>query len=349
MKKIENWWQSIDRLNFIFILSLGLTGIVLSFSVSEKFYLINRHSIFFIVGIVLLIYLSQLDDKNIRRISLLGFILSIFFIFIILFMDFEVKGAKRWIRIYTFTLQPSEIIKPFFIILSAWGISQSINGKKYYLSVSFILFLLLISGILLQPDLGMTMLISFTFFCQLFVAGLSIFLVIFGIVFLITIGLVSFFIFDHVRLRIISFLGGADTYQIDLSIKAFKSGGIFGKGPGQGDLKEKIPDANTDFIFAVAGEELGLIFCLVILIIILSIIIKTLINVLKTQDPYKMIAITGLICSFGLQSLINVFSSLGIIPTKGTTLPFVSYGGSSMIAISILFGFLLSLTNKNHE
>ena len=349
MKKIENWWQSIDRLNFIFILSLGLTGIVLSFSVSEKFYLINRHSIFFIAGIVLLIFLSQLDDKNIRRISLFGFIFSIIFIFIILFMDFEIKGAKRWIKIYTFTLQPSEIIKPFFIILSAWGISQSINGKKYYLLVSFILFLLLISGILLQPDLGMTMLISFTFFCQLFVAGLSIFLVIFGIVFLITIGLVSFLIFDHVKLRIISFLGGADTYQIDLSIKAFKSGGIFGKGPGQGDLKEKIPDANTDFIFAVAGEELGLIFCLVILIIILSIIIKTLINVLKTQDPYKMIAITGLICSFGLQSLINVFSSLGIIPTKGTTLPFVSYGGSSMIAISILFGFLLSLTNKNHE
>ena len=349
MKKIENWWQSIDRLNFIFILSLGLTGIVLSFSVSEKFYLINRHSIFFIVGIILLIFLSQLDDKNIRRISLFGFIFSIFFIFIILFMDFEVKGAKRWIKIYTFTLQPSEIIKPFFIILSAWGISQSINGKKYYLSVSFILFLLLISGILLQPDLGMTMLISFTFFCQLFVAGLSIFLVIFGIVFLITIGLVSFLIFDHVKLRIISFLGGADTYQIDLSIKAFKSGGIFGKGPGQGDLKEKIPDANTDFIFAVAGEELGLIFCLVILIIILSIIIKTLINVLKTHDPYKMIAITGLICSFGLQTLINVFSSLGIIPTKGMTLPFVSYGGSSMIAISILFGFLLSLTNKNHE
>ena len=121
--------------------------------------------------------------------------------------------------------------------------------------------------------------ISSTFFCQLFVAGLSIFLVIFGIVFLITIGLVSFFIFDHVRLRIISFLGGADTYQIDLSIKAFKSGGIFGKGPGQGDLKEKIPDANTDFIFAVAGEELGLIFCLVILIIILSIIISQHIKV----------------------------------------------------------------------
>ena len=159
----------------------------------------------------------------------------------------------------------------------------------------------------------------------------------------------SYYLFDHVKKRISSFLdSGADTYQIDLSIKTFQSGGIFGKGPGQGILKESIPEANTDFIFAVAGEELGYVFCLIIILIILSIIIRTLIYVLKIQDPYKMIAISGLICSFGLQSLINIFSSIGLIPTKGMTLPFVSYGGSSMISISILFGFLLSLTNKNN-
>ena len=159
----------------------------------------------------------------------------------------------------------------------------------------------------------------------------------------------SYYLFDHVKKRISSFLdSGADTYQIDLSIKTFQSGGILGKGPGQGILKESIPEANTDFIFAVAGEELGFVFCLIIILIILSIIIRTLIYVLKIQDPYKMIAISGLICSFGLQSLINIFSSIGLIPTKGMTLPFVSYGGSSMISISILFGFLLSLTNKNN-
>ena len=349
MNRIDNWWQSVDKLNFIFILALGLTGVILSFSVNEKFYLINRHSVFFIVGLCLLIFLSNLDDKNIRRISLFGFIFFILLIFLILILDYEVNGAKRWIKFLSFTLQPSEIIKPFFVILSAWSISQTINGKKYYLSASFILFVILVTTILLQPDLGMTILIAVTFFCQLFVAGLPLILVLVGITFLILISVGSFFIFDHVKDRIISFIGGGDTYQIELSIRAFKSGGIFGKGPGQGDLKEKIPDANTDFIFAVAGEELGLIFCLIILIIILSIISKTLINVLKIQDPYKMIAISGLVCSFGLQSLINIFSSLGIIPTKGMTLPFVSYGGSSMLAVSILFGFLLSLTNKNNE
>tara|TARA_Y100001970_G_scaffold142135_1_gene174883 strand:- start:17173 stop:18222 length:1050 start_codon:yes stop_codon:yes gene_type:complete len=349
MRKIENWWMAIDKINFVFILALGLTGVILSFSVNEKFYIINRHSIFFIIGIFLLIILSQISDKNIRRISLIGFIIFILILFLILFLEYELNGAKRWFRLLGFSLQPSEIIKPFFVILSAWSIAQTINGKKYYLSLAFLFFGILVSLILLQPDLGMTILISATFFCQLFIAGLPIILVFLAIFFLIFISLVSYYFFEHVQTRISAFFGNADSYQIDLSLKAFQSGGILGKGPGQGTLKEKIPDANTDFIFAVAGEELGLIFCLIILIIILAIIVRTLLNVLKNQDPYKMIAISGLVCSFGLQSLINIFSSLSLIPTKGMTLPFVSYGGSSMISVSILFGFLLSLTNVNNE
>jgi len=271
---------------------------------------------------------------------------------LIIFLDYEVKGAKRWIQFFDFTLQPSEIIKPVFVILTAWCISKSIEEKKFYLPVLFIFFFILLLLILIQPDLGMTVLIASTFFCQLFIAGLSIFLVVIALIFILLISLFSYFIFDHVQSRINSFLGGlggSDTYQIDLSLKAFKNGGLLGKGPGQGILKEKIPDANTDFIFAVAGEELGLIFCLIIIFIILAIIIRTLLNVLKVEDPYKIISISGLICSFGLQCLINIFSSLGLIPTKGMTLPFVSYGGSSMISIAILFGFLLSLTNKKNE
>ncbi len=351
MKKIENWWLSIDRLNFILILALGIMGVILSFSVNiENINYINRHSVFFILGIFILVIFSKITEKNIRRISLLNFLLLLILLTAVIFLDNEIKGAKRWIQIFNFTLQPSEIIKPFFIILAAWCIAQAINGKKNYLFVLFICFIILIFLVLLQPDLGMTLLISATFFCQLFVAGLPLLLVFISIGILFIISISSYFIFDHVKRRISAFFdSGADTFQIDLSIQAFKSGGIFGKGPGQGILKEKLPDANTDFIFAIAGEELGLIFCLLIIIIILSIIIRTLINVLKIHEPYKIIAITGLICSFGLQSFINIFSSLGLIPTKGMTLPFVSYGGSSMISISILFGFLLSLTNKNNE
>ncbi len=351
MKYLLNLWLSVDRINLILILSLGFTGLILSFSIDEYFSL-NRHTIFFIFSIFLLIALANLDNKNIRRISFFSFIFLLLLMILILFSEYEVKGAKRWIQIFNFTLQPSEIIKPIFVILSAWCISKSIEDKKFYLPLLFVFFFVLLVLILIQPDLGMTVLVSATFFCQLFVAGLSIFLVFLALFFIVGISIFSYFIFDHVKSRINSFLGGlggSDTYQIDLSLQAFKNGGLFGKGPGQGILKEKIPDANTDFIFAVAGEELGFIFCIIIILIILSIIVRTLLNVLKIQDPYKIIAISGLICSFGLQCLINIFSSLGLIPTKGMTLPFVSYGGSSMISIALLFGFLLSLTNKKNE
>ena len=338
---IKNYWTSIDKLCFILILILGMLGVVLSFSVNQKFVLINRHSIFFIISLFIIIFLSQQSDRNIRRIALLGFIILILLLISLFFTEFQVKGAKRWIKLYNFSFQPSEVIKPFFIILTSWGIAQSIKGKNYFLSTTFISFIVLIALVLLQPDLGMTILIASTFFCQLFIAGLPMMLVIYGIFLIISVSVIAYFFLDHVKNRIDSFLGNSDTYQIDLSLMAFKSGGIFGKGPGQGDLKEKIPDANTDFIFAVAGEELGLIFCIIILIIILSIVVKTLLKVLKINNPYKIIAISGLICSFGLQSLINILSALGMIPTKGMTLPFVSYGGSSMLATSILFGFLL--------
>ena len=346
---IKIFWNSIDRLNFILIFILGLLGVMLSFTVNQNFLFINRHTVFFIIGMLIILFLSQQNNKNIRRIALFGFIILIMLLLSLYFFEYEVKGSKRWLKIFSFSFQPSEVVKPFFIILTSWGISQSIKGKKYFLLVTFVSFLTLILLILLQPDLGMTILIASTFFCQLFIAGLSMMLVLYGLVLILSLSVLSYFFLDHVKSRIDSFLGNADTYQIDLSLSAFKSGGIFGKGPGQGDLKEKIPDANTDFIFAVAGEELGLIFCLIILVIILSIVIKTLLKVLKVDNPYKIIAISGLICSFGLQSLINIFSALGMIPTKGMTLPFVSYGGSSMLATSILFGFLLSLTNINNE
>ena len=350
MKDIQDWWLNIDKFNFILFIFLGLTGLILSFS-TNKFFFINKHSIFFIFSLVLMIYLSFLDDKQIRRISLFTFLFFLFLMFLIVFFEYEVKGAKRWFQFFGFTIQPSEIIKPMFVILTAWFVSKSIEGKKFYFEILFSFFIILLILILIQPDLGMSILVSATFFCQLFVAGLSIYLVIVAIIFIIMLSFFSYFIFDHVQSRINSFLGGiggTDTYQIDLSLLAFKNGGLFGKGPGQGILKEKIPDANTDFIFAVAGEELGFIFCLLIILIILSIIVRTLINVLSIKNPYKIIATSGLICLFGLQSLINIFSSLGLMPTKGMTLPFVSYGGSSMISIAFLFGFLLSLTNKRN-
>ena len=347
---VKIWWHCIDKINFILISILLSIGILLSFSINESFTIISKHFFFAILAFFTMIYISNLNSKLLRRISLIFFIICIIALFLILFSDYEVKGSKRWIKFYGFSLQPSEFIKPFYFVLSSWFIVQGINGRKTYLFILLLSFLVACSLIILQPDFGMTFLIFLTFFCQLFIAGLSIYLVIFALIFILILGVSSYYIFDHVHKRVdIFFNPPAGLDQIDLSLRAFKSGKLFGKGPGQGTLKESIPDANTDFIFAVAGEVLGFIFCSLIILLILIIIVRFLLKLLKMKDPFLIIAIVGLTCSFGLQSLINIFSSLSIIPTKGMTLPFISYGGSSMISSSILFGLLLSFTKKIHS
>ena len=344
------WWKEVDKINFIFISTLLLVGIILSFSIKNSLELFNKHLIFSFLSFFLMIYLSSLDEKILRRIALFSLIFSILVLFFILFLDYEVKGSKRWLRIYGFSLQSSEFIKPFYFLLSAWFIVQGINGRRFYLYILFFSFILIEGLIILQPDFGVTILFFLTLLCQLFIAGLSIYLIILSLFSLLTLCFLAYYFFDHIQKRIELFLNPlSDTYQIDLSLSAFMSGGLFGKGPGQGILKERIPDASTDFIFAVAGEELGFIFCSLIILLILSIIIRFLLKLLKMKDPFIIIAVIGLVCCFGLQSLINIFSSLSIIPTKGMTLPFISYGGSSMISTSILFGFLLSITRTKHS
>ena len=347
---IKLWWKEIDKVNFVLILLLTIVGIILSISLNDSYLFFNKHLIFSIIGIFIMILVSFFDIKFLRRFSLLCFILCIFILFVILFFDYEVNGSKRWLKLYDFNLQPSEFVKPFFFLLSAWFISQGISGRNSYLIVLIISFVTICGLIILQPDFGMTFLIAITFFCQLFIAGLSLVLVIFALVSLLLLSIFSYYYFDHIQKRVDTFLNPtADTYQIDLSLKAFKSGRLFGKGPGQGTLKERIPDANTDFIFAVAGEELGFVFCFLIVLLILVIVIRFLLKLLKMSNPFEIIAVVGLTCSFGLQSLFNIFSSLALIPTKGMTLPFISYGGSSMISSAVLFGCLLSLTRQRNE
>ena len=346
-KEIDKWWNQIDKVNFLIIFSIAIIGIILSFSINKNFSFFNKHLFYSSIALITMISISFMNDKSIRRLALLGLMIFSIMLLLILFLDFEIKGSKRWLKLFGISVQPSEFIKPFFLILSAWFLSQGIEGRKSYLSILFLSFFILASLIFLQPDFGMTFLFVASFFCQLFIAGLSIILVIVAFLIIITLSLLSYYIFDHVQKRVNAFFDpSADTYQIDLSIEAFKSGGFFGKGLAQGILKEKIPDASTDFIFAVAGEELGFIFCGIIILLIFTLIIRYLLQLLKFKDPFVIIAIVGLICSFGLQSLINIFSSLGVIPTKGMTLPFISYGGSSMLSSAILFGFLLSLTKR---
>ena len=350
IKLLNNWWKEIDQINFLIIIFLIIIGMILSFSVNDSSAFFNRHLTYALIAVFIIIVLSFLDSKTLRRVALVGILISIILLVTILFVNDEIKGSTRWLRILGYSIQPSEFAKPFFLMLSGWFLSKGIQGQKISMYLVFVTFFLLAGLIILQPDFGMTMLFSISFFCQLFIAGLSLLLVSIAIFILLLLSIFSYYMFNHVRKRFDDFFQpSSGTDQIDQSLKAFKSGGLLGKGPGQGILKESIPEANTDFIFAVAGEELGFIVCCFIVILILILVIRSLLNLLKIDEPDIIIAIGGLASCFGLQTLINIFSTLKLIPTKGMTLPLISYGGSSMISSAILFGFLLSLTRKRRK
>ena len=356
-KILLNWWKEIDRTSFILSIILLSIGIVLSLTGTTEIkefqstYFIKRHLIYVLLSVFFLIFFSFQNLKFIRRFSALGLFISIFLILLIFLLGHEINGAKRWLILPNLSIQPSEFLKPFFVIISAWFITKGIEGKNFGFKIIFPIFLLSSFLLIQQPDFGMTILFMSVFFAQLFVAGLSIFFVIILLLIIICIGISSYFIIDNVRRRFDMFFDPElfDTYQLDQSIKAFKSGGIFGKGLGQGTLKEQIPDAHTDFIFSVAGEELGFIFCSLVILIFLIIIIRNLLIILQKRDLYGIIAVVGLVSIFGLQAFINITSSLGAIPTKGMTLPLISYGGSSMISSSILMGYILSHTKEKRR
>jgi len=354
---ITNWWKEIDRVIFISSIILLFIGIILSLTGTTEIkgfystYFIERQLIFVILAIILIIFFSFQNSKFIRRISALSLIITLVLMLLILIYGYEINGSKRWLYIFGFSIQPSEYLKPFFVVISAWFLTQGIEGKTFSFRIVFFIFLLSFCLLILQPDFGMTVLFMAVFFTQLFVAGLSIIFVIGLVLILLIVGIFSYYNIEHVKRRFDIFFDPSlgDTYQINQSIKAFKSGGMTGKGLGQGTLKEKIPDAHTDFIFSIAGEELGFIFCSIILFIFLLIILRGLISVLKKREPYSLIMVVGLVTIIGLQAFINIASSLGAIPTKGMTLPLISYGGSSILSSSILIGILLSHTRKNKK
>ena len=351
---IKNWWKDIDRFSLLGFLILMIIGIILSFSINDQTIYFQKHLIYSLLSVIIFLFLSLLERKTIRRLALIGLLISIVAMVAILFMNYEVNGAKRWLKLWSgMSLQPSEFLKPCFFVISAWFLSKGIEGQKIALYIVFIFFLFLTTLLIFQPDFGMTMLFAVTFFCQLFIAGLSIALVGLALILLTLLFISAYYFIEHVNIRVqtwVKHFFDPDPFsQITSSLNCFKSGGLFGKGPGQGICKEKLPEANTDFIFAVAGEEFGFIVCCIIVFLFLIIIIRILLKLLKIDNPFIIIAIIGLICCFGLQALINIFSSLDLIPTKGMTLPFISYGGSSMLSTAILVGFLLSLTKKRNN
>ncbi len=354
----SRWWWTIDRYSLAAILALMALGAVLITASSppvaeriglDSFYFVKRQQLFLGLALPVLLGISLLDPRWIRRVAIVGLGISFLLMLLVPFFGFETKGASRWINLAGLSIQPSEFMKPCFAVVTAWIFSlrqKYIDFPAYRLSFALYGFAVLL--LIMQPDFGMIVTLTVLWGVQVFLAGLSMIWV--GLLLLSAVGggLGAYFLFDHVRSRIDRFLDpqSGDNYQVDRSLEAFQNGGILGKGPGEGQVKLSLPDSHTDFIFAVAGEEFGLLFCLVIVGLFLFVAVKGLMRVWRDDDAFLIIAVVGLLTQFSIQALINMGVAVQLLPAKGMTLPFLSYGGSSTMAVAMAMGMVLALTRK---
>jgi len=351
------WWWTVDRWTLATIGVLMFMGAILVLAASpavatriglDSFHMVRQHYVMLPAALALVIGVSMLSPKQVRRLGVVLFLVFLGLTSLTLIYGAEIKGATRWISVGPLSLQPSEFLKPTFAIFAAWMFSLKLGEHGVPGTLIAIAIYGVVVGILLQqPDLGMTAVITATWFAQFFVAGLPFIWVILlgGIAISGIFG--AYYMFPHVHERVDQFLKGTgDSYQIDRALEAFQNGGLYGRGPGEGSVKLVLPDAHSDFIFAVAGEEFGLLVCLIIVACFAFIVLRAMSRVVAEHNMFVLLAVTGLATGFGLQAVINMASSLHLMPTKGMTLPFISYGGSSVIAIALGVGMLLALTRK---
>ena len=374
------WWWTVDRALLAAILSLMVFGVALvasaSPAVAERigvggYHFLHKHLIFLLPSFLLVIGVSMLTPRVIWRMASVILLAGVAMMFMVIFFGQEVKGAQRWIEIFGFTLQPSEFVKPSFAVVAAWLIAshrgsasalqepqkQSSPLKNpfkpvfYSFHVSFGLYVFLLSLLLAQPDIGMTVVLTLVFGVQIFLAGLR-FRYLAIMIALGAVGLsIAYVSFEHVQSRVDRFFypKSGDNYQVEHALEAIRQGGLIGAGPGQGVEKNSIPDAHADFIFPVLVEEMGVVFALLTLGLFLFIILRGFKRLRETHDIFCLLAAGGLLAMFGFQSLIHIGSSLNILPAKGMTLPFLSYGGSSLLSMALSMGMVLALTRQRRR
>ncbi len=360
---LGRWWWTVDRWTLAAVVCLMGFGALLILTASPvaadrigglgSFQLAQRQIVFLFLGLAMLIGVSLLDPRTLRRVTVVGLAVSLVLLALTLFMGAEIKGATRWLNVVGVSVQPSELAKPMFAVTLAWLLSTRNSDGSFPTHrpetwIAIALWLALGGLLLRQPDLGQAFLVSAIFGVELFLAGLSLQLVgLFGLVG--GLGLIgAYFALPHVSARINGFLDptAAGSYQVERSIEAFMNGGLLGRGPGEGTVKALLPDSHSDFIFAVAGEEFGLLVCLMITGLYAFIVLRSFSRLIQEENLFVLLAGTGLLTQFGLQALINMASSLHLMPTKGMTLPFISYGGSSMLAMAVGMGMVLALTRR---
>ena len=353
------WWWTIDRwlLGAAAVL-IGL-GILLSFAASpaaaarmnvgDPFHFALRQCVFAVVGASVLVAASMLEVRMVRRLSFFIFVGAIALMIALPFMGHSAKGATRWVEFAGFTLQPSEFMKPALIILVAWMFSEGQKGEGVPgVTIAFALYAVSVALLLIQPDVGQTVLITVAFGAAFWMAGVPLSWVMrLGAV--AVAGLVAiYFVFSHVADRVNRFLNPetADTNQVDRAAEAIAAGGLFGRGPGEGVMKRHVPDLHTDFVYSVAAEEYGLVFSLIVIGLFALIVTRGLHRAMKLSNTFEQVAAAGLFVIVGQQAIINIAVNLNMIPTKGMTLPFISYGGSSLIASGLTLGLALALTRR---
>jgi cell division protein FtsW len=353
------WWWSIDRVILGALVALMVSGVVLLMAggppVAERlglstFHFVNRQAVYLLVAMSVFLGVSLMTPRQVRRSALILFTVSLAMVVATLYLGVEVKGARRWLTMGPFgSVQPSEFIKPAFVILAAWAFAEGTRRPDLPGTImAFLLLPMTIVPLVLQPDFGQTMLITLVWAGLFFVAGLHWFWVL-GLGGAGAVGiLIAYQLVPHVRARIERFMdkGSGDTFQIDTALESFAQGGWLGKGPGEGTVKRILPDAHTDFIFAVTAEEFGIVVCIGLVLLFALIVLRALFVAQKAEDPFVRLAVTGLALLFGIQAAINMMVNLHMMPAKGMTLPFISYGGSSLISLAIGTGFLLALTRK---
>ena len=357
---LADWFWTIDRFFLAaFILLMGL-GFMLSFAASpavaerlglDSFHFVKRHAMFLVPAIAIMFGISFMSPRQVRRAAMILLVVSLAAMVLALFFGVEVKGSRRWISIGSFSIQPSEFMKPAFVVICAWLFAEharqpEIPGNLF----AIILFGIVAALLVAQPDLGQTILTAAVWGGMFFMAGMPWLWIIIlggaGVGGLLT----AYTFLPHVAARIDKFMTGeGDTFQMDTAREAIIRGDWFGQGPGEGTVKRIIPDSHTDFIFSVAAEEFGIIFCMVIVLIFAFVVMRGLNHAFKERNDFTRFAVAGLVLQLGIQSMINIGVNLELLPAKGMTLPLISYGGSSMIAICVTAGFVLALTRHRPE
>ena len=357
---VAQWFWTVDRGLLSAALGLMALGVALSFasspaailadeSITDPFHYSWRMIVWASLGGAIMLTTSLLSPRGVRRIAVLGLLGAIVVMAALPFIGDTVKGAARWVNLGPFSLQPSEFAKPSLIVFAAWMFAEAQKGQGVPgVSIAFGFYGLTVFLLLIQPDIGQTLLITTTFMAVFFMAGVPFkWIAILGA--MVMAGVTSiYFLFPHVQARVAKFVspGVEDTHQIDRASEAIRAGGLVGRGVGEGVMKRHVPDLHTDFIYSVGAEEFGLVLSLLIIGLYAFIVIRGMRRAMLLNDPFEQTAAAGLFMLVGLQACINVAVNLNLIPTKGMTLPFISYGGSSMLAMGLTMGFALALTRR---